>query len=679
MSKTDDAPYELFKQALMTTAKAMSAEQEVEVTFSGDGSRAEGKRITLPPPPREMSPMMAARARGEADAAALRLAHHDPLAHAEARPDGEVGRQVYEAAERARIESLGARAMDGTADNLDAALVARSEKAGYTRVTDRKEAPIAPAVELLLRERLTGRPVPQPLETFVDLWRGEVGTDGVRALDAMIAELGDQLVRELDDQAAFAETVQRIIRDYTAGDEAGQDDGQEDEDAPDDADDNNQQNSSDDGEAGEETQGATMEEMEAGDAEDMDGEETNVSVDSDVDMEADDDPEETDDGAKPLRPNYREGDDADRFVYKAFTKANDEIAQAADLCDAEELARLRAYLDHQLESLQGAVSKLANKLQRRLMAQQNRSWSFDLEEGVLDTARLTRVITDPTAPLSFKQEDDSNFRDTVVTLLLDNSGSMRGRPIMVAALCADILARTLERCGVKVEILGFTTKAWKGGLSREDWVKANKPAGPGRLNDLRHIIYKQADAPWRRARKNLGLMMREGLLKENIDGEALLWAHDRLLGRSEQRKILMVISDGAPVDDSTLSVNVGNYLERHLRQVIAEIEGRSPVELIAIGIGHDVTRYYKRAVTIVDAEQLGGVMTEQLASLFDENGDAPKPEAMAVPPLTRDLARPGGSAVSGAGAGAPRYGGGPKVGSGRDVRAAMVPPAARKG
>ena len=428
----------------------------------------------------------------------------------------------------------------------------------------------------------------------------------------------------------------------------------------------NQQNAEGDQEMEpEEPMGASAEQMDAGDTEEMDGEEANVSVDMDVDAEADDTPDETDDGTKPLRPNFKEGDDRDRFNYTVFTREHDEVAQAPDLCDAEELTRLRAYLDHQLQGLQGAVSKLANKLQRRLMAQQNRSWSFDLEEGVLDTARLTRVITDPTAPLSFKQEDDSEFRDTIVTLLLDNSGSMRGRPIMVAALCADILARTLERCSVKTEILGFTTKAWKGGMSREDWVKVGKPPSPGRLNDIRHIVYKQADAPWRRARKNLGLMMREGLLKENIDGEALLWAHDRLLGRPEQRKILMVISDGAPVDDSTLNVNVGNYLERHLRQVIAEIETKSPVELIAIGIGHDVTRYYKRAVTIVDAEQLGGAMTEQLASLFDENG--PEPKAMAIPPLTERTVR---GAVSGAASGAPSYG--RKVDLGRAVKSTSL-------
>ena len=658
MSKTDEAPYELFKQALATTAKAMSQTRDIEVSFAGDGPRAEAERIVLPPPPKDLAPELAAQARGVADATALRMAHHDAASHARLRPSSEVGRQVYEAAERARIESIGARAMDGTANNLDAALSARCEKAGYSRMEDRQEAPLAPAVEFLLRERLTGRALPAEAEGIDSLWRDEVNTRGTNTLE--------KLVDQLHDQEAFAKTVQALIRDLTKGDEVSDAQGEQDEESQAETAQSNQENSSEDGESGEETEGATMEEVEAGETEDMEGEETNVSVDADVDMDAEDNPEDTDDGTKPLRPNFREGDDAQRFQYKAFTTANDEVAQAADLCDPEELSRLRAYLDHQLDSLQGAVSKLANKLQRRLMAQQNRSWSFDLEEGVLDTARLTRVITDPTAPLSFKQEDDSNFRDTVVTLLLDNSGSMRGRPIMVAALCADILARTLERCGVKVEILGFTTKAWKGGLSREDWVKAGKPAGPGRLNDLRHIVYKSADAPWRRARKNLGLMMREGLLKENIDGEALLWAHDRLMGRPEQRKIMMVISDGAPVDDSTLSVNVGNYLERHLRQVIEELETRSPIELIAIGIGHDVTRYYKRAVTIVDAEQLGGAMTEQLASLFDENGEAPKPEAMAVPPLTRETVRPGG-ATSGAGAGAPRYGGA-KVGSGRDVR-----------
>jgi cobaltochelatase CobT len=329
----------------------------------------------------------------------------------------------------------------------------------------------------------------------------------------------------------------------------------------------------------------------------------------------DGDPELSEGDQPQRRTNADDGRPTDG--YRAFTTAFDETIGAEELCDPNELARLRALLDQQLVQLSSIVARLANRLQRRLLAQQNRSWMFDLEEGVLDTARLTRVITDPTAPLSFKEESESPFRDTVVTLLLDNSGSMRGRPIMVAAVCADILARTLERCGVKVEVLGFTTRAWKGGQSREAWISAGKPPEPGRLNDLRHIIYKAADAPWRRSKKNLGLMMREGLLKENIDGEALLWAHDRLLARGESRRILMVISDGSPVDDSTQSANASLYLDKHLRGVIGWIEERSPVELLAIGIGHDVTRWYRKALTITDVEQLGGAMTEKLAELFE--------------------------------------------------------------
>ena len=313
------------------------------------------------------------------------------------------------------------------------------------------------------------------------------------------------------------------------------------------------------------------------------------------------------------------GNAADKDAYNVFETKFDEVIAAADLCDPEELGRLRVMLDRHMENVASIVGKLANRLQRKLMAHQNRSWDFDLEEGILDAAKLHRVVTQPLSPLSYKQEQDTQFRDTVVTLLLDNSGSMRGRPITIAAVTADILARTLERCGVKVEILGFTTRAWKGGQSRELWQQAGKPAMPGRLNDLRHIIYKPADAPWRRARKSLGLMLREGILKENIDGEALLWAHDRLLARNEDRRIMIVISDGAPVDDSTLSVNSGSYLERHLRDVISYIETRSPVELLAIGIGHDVTRYYRRAVTITDVEQLGGAVVGQLTDLFDED------------------------------------------------------------
>ena len=647
----DTTPQDLFKAALAATTKAMSAERELEVGFGADAGD-QGDRLVLRPPPIELAPEVAARIRGEADAMALRRAHHDAAAHFANRPQGELARRVYEGAETARIESLGANAMSGTAGNLDAALDFRCRSTNFGAGSEDPEAILAPALEFLLRERLTGRELPESARRVADVWREKA--------EARAGEALDSLIGQLHDQAQFGKTIRSIIRDLTASDVPGEDvetDEQEDSQQQDDS----ETQTGEDDVSTEEQMGSSSDQMEAGETEDIDGEEANVSVDQEADLDADDSPDDEDDGTKPLRPNFQPGDDRDRFVYNVFTRAHDETANAPDLCDAEELTRLRAYLDHQLQGLQGAVAKLANKLQRRLMAQQNRSWSFDLEEGVLDTARLTRVITDPTAPLSFKQEDDTKFRDTIVTLLLDNSGSMRGRPIMVAALCADILARTLERCAVKTEILGFTTKAWKGGMSREDWVKAGKPNSPGRLNDIRHIIYKAADMPWRRARRNLGLMMREGLLKENIDGEALLWAHDRMLGRPEQRKILMVISDGAPVDDSTLNVNIGNYLERHLRQVIDQIENQSPVELIAIGIGHDVTRYYKRAVTIVDAEQLGGAMTEQLASLFDEH--PPNPAAMAIPPLTERTTR---GAVSGAASGAPSYG--KKVALGRDVK-----------
>ena len=640
----------MFRQALGVTTKAMSADEETEVSFSPDGSITVGKQIIIRNPPKNIQPDVAARLRGEADAAALRLAYHDPAAHLKNRPKTPDARDVFEAAERARVESIGAAAMDGVAANLDASLVERCERAGYGRMEDRQDAPLADALEFVLREKLSGRPLPPIAEGIASIWRDEIIAKTGKGLDRLPELMGDQ--------NAFAKLMKDLIRDLTAGDTQQSDENDEQEESTED-DDASAEQGQQDGESGEESMGASMEEVDASDMDSDQQEDANVTVEADADMDAGEDAEEVEDGSKPLRPNYQDTPGKD-LRYNVYTTKHDEIVNADTLCEPEELTRLRSYLDQQLSGLQGAVARLANKLQRRLMAQQNRSWTFDLEEGVLDTARLTRVITDPTSPLSFKQEDDSNFRDTVVTLLMDNSGSMRGRPIMVAALCADILARTLERCNVKAEILGFTTRAWKGGHSREDWVAGGKPAAPGRLNDLRHIIYKAADMPWRRARRNLGLMMREGLLKENIDGEALIWAHDRLLARPEQRRILMVISDGAPVDDSTLSVNVGNYLERHLRDVIEYIETKSDVELIAIGIGHDVTRYYKRAVTIVDAEQLGGAMTDQLASLFDEDAK---------------------SAAEGTGKSQyrekPKAGGGLSVSSGRDVRKSSMQEIAR--
>jgi cobaltochelatase CobT len=649
----NETPQERFKEALAVTTKALTATRDVEVAFGNDGPRLTGRKILLGNPPRTLAPKETARARGEADALALKLAFHDAQAHAAFAPKADRARALFEGAERARVEAIGSRHMPGTAGNLEAALIARCEKAGFNRTEDRQDAPLPDALEFLLREALTGRALPAEAEGIAALWRDEVKA---KAGDAI-----EKLAGVLPDQKAFARIMREMIRDLDMADDGNTDQTDEADDAEEDEAQSAPEDSTDGEGEGDAPEGMSTEMVEASDASGEGEEDPNVSVDTDMDAEAGDAPDEAEEGAKPLRPNYRKGDEIERLNYKVFTQTHDEVVPAEDLCEAEELTRLRAYLDHQLQGLQGAVSRLANKLQRRLMAQQNRSWTFDLEEGLLDTARLTRVITDPTSPLSFKQEDESKFRDTVVTLLLDNSGSMRGRPIMVAALSADILARTLERCGVKVEILGFTTKAWKGGRSREDWVAAGKPAGPGRLNDLRHIVYKSADAPWRRARRNLGLMMREGLLKENIDGEALLWAHERLLGRPEQRRILMVISDGAPVDDSTLSVNVGNYLERHLRDVIELIETRSSVELMAIGIGHDVTRYYKRAVTLVDAEQLGGAMTEKLAELFDEQDERDR----------RSRAQDQGGKASRK----PRTG--TKVGMGRDVKTSSVQEMAR--
>jgi len=620
MSSKSETPAETFKRAVAQATRSLAESADLEVSFSGDGPTLNGHHAVLPHPPRDLTGAEATRIRGMADQMALRLAHHDVAAHGRLAPASPQGRAVYEAVEQARIEAIGANALGGVRSNLAAVLEQSVERRGLARHDAAAIPPLADIIGLMVRERLTGDAPPQAARLLVNRHRAEIE-------DKAGADL-DRLVRAIDDQTAFARVARAIIRDLDLGDDLGEDnEGREQgegepEDAPKDSPDEGDAPDAD-GDRG----APDSSEAQEGEA-DGEGAER-MELDPDAEPQDGQEAADAGDGEQPARPQAKDTGQKEP-PYKAFTAAFDEVTAAEDLCDPQELTRLRAYLDQQLANLHNVVARLANRLQRRLMAQQSRAWTFDLEEGQLDVARLTRVITDPTAPLSFKQEEDTEFRDTVVSLLIDNSGSMRGRPIMVAAVCADILARTLERCGVKVEILGFTTRAWKGGQSREEWLKAGKPAAPGRLNDLRHIVYKSADAPWRRARRNLGLMMREGLLKENIDGEALIWAHHRLIGRSEQRRILMVISDGAPVDDSTLSVNSGHYLERHLRAVITEIETHSPVELIAIGIGHDVRRYYRRAVTIVDVEQLGGAITEQLAGLFDEEPRASKGRVSAV-------------------------------------------------
>ncbi len=603
----NETPLDRFKAVLAGTARAIAEEPEVELAFTADAPAQSGKHIKVPMPARALPPEQVAEARGFADGFALQLKHHDIALHNRAAPVEAVARAVFDAVETARVETLGSRGYAGISDNLAMALDVRLRADPITRARNRDEVPLSTALGLMVRERLTGQESPAiaaPGLALVREWI-EQKTD----LDA--------LAYAIDDQKTFQGLARKMLAELELvqadqvpeeSEEGGSEDEGTDEQQQDEGGEGDDQG--EDGQGEVEARGEQSEQQN----EESDGQEQSDESMDDIDGEPGDDGEE---GMQPVRPNRPMADMGTAFDYKPWTTQFDEVIAATELCDAEELARLRGYLDQQLVHLQSAVSKLANRLQRRLMAQQSRSWDFDQEEGILDAARLARVIVNPTLSLSYKAERETDFRDTVVTLLIDNSGSMRGRPISIAAISADILARTLERCGVKTEILGFTTRAWKGGQSRETWLAAGRPPQPGRLNDIRHIVYKRADEPWRRARNSLGLMMREGLLKENIDGEALMWAHARLVARPEERRILMVISDGAPVDDSTLSVNSGSYLERHLRQVIGWIETRSPVELVAIGIGHDVTRYYARAVTIMDVEQLGGTIIEQLASLFD--------------------------------------------------------------
>jgi cobaltochelatase CobT len=616
-------PIEAFRSAVAATLRAMGhvpgdPRWEVELAYTADRPACFGDQARIPQPGRALPPEQVAEARGWADSFALRHRHHDARLHAQAQPEAGPAREIWNALEQIRCEALGANAMAGVARNLDRMTEGRIRTDPIVRARTAAEVPLATALGLLVRERLTGSSPPAQAEAALALVRDDLESRAGLHLD--------ELAAAADDQQAFALTMRRVLADLGLADnpdaepETGEeeDDSQDQQDQPGDT----QEDDAESPEGGQDQSTETR--AEDGDSPPEDAETREIEMDTDMVSDADlgDDGEA---GRTPWRPEPGPADPAPGFEYKAYTSAHDEIIPAEDLCDADELTRLRAYLDQQLIPLQSAVSRLANRLQRRLMAQQNRSWDFDQEEGLLDAARLVRIVTNPAHALSYKVERDTDFRDTVVTLLIDNSGSMRGRPISIAAICADILARTLERCAVKTEILGFTTRAWKGGLAREKWLAAGRPAKPGRLNDLRHIIYKSADAPWRRTRRNLGLMMREGLLKENIDGEALQWAHARLLARPEDRRILMVISDGAPVDDSTLSVNSGNYLERHLRQVIHSIETRSPVELIAIGIGHDVTRYYARAVTIMDAEQLGGTIIDSLAALFETSTPRRRP------------------------------------------------------
>ena len=607
----EKSKYTQFQIATAATLKAISGDKinEREIKFSGTSSQLSSKEIRLPQIIKELDQETISKIRGESDQIALKIRYHDPVLHSKLSPNSDLSSQIFQIAEEARIEAVGSKNLTGLKNNLKSLLDNKfKEKILPVPGGDDKEA-LVNALHLVMREKISGTKPPKNTSISLEKWRPWI--------NSRIGNILNQLSENISDQEIFGKKTRELLAALQA--EIGENDTNNNGDNED----NNEDNNSDENEnedSSSSAEGESEDDQEAG----LDGGSDANDDQSEIEGETQDSETENQDGegegevaSNPLTGHNSDKNKAN-YHYQVFSTKYDEIVNATDLCEEEELNRLRSTLDKQLETLQGAIARLANKLQRKLQARQNRSWNFDLEEGMLDAGKLARIITQPLFPLSYKQEKDMKFRDTVVTLLIDNSGSMRGRPITIAAICADIMARTLERCGVKVEILGFTTKAWKGGQSREQWINDGKPSYPGRLNDLRHIIYKAADAPWRRAKNSLGLMLREGILKENIDGEALLWAHERLLGRLEDRKILMVISDGAPVDDTTLSSNSGNYLEQHLKQVISFIENKSPVELVAIGIGHDVTRYYNKAVTLTDAEQLGGALIEQLADLFNE-------------------------------------------------------------
>ena len=594
-------PLEPFKRATTATIRAIAEDEELDIHFGPGAPSAQGSRLRLPAPPQGASAEEIDAVRGIGDEYALRYKYHDASLHSRFCPSSGAAQEMFEWIESARIASLGTLRMEGVAANLDAHLEAQCKQAEFDSLTAETDSPLSVAVGLIVRQELTGRELPSTAEKVVKNWREHVLSNAGEHIEV--------LKNHIQDQAQFANLCRNIIADLglpiDLDDPMDGETNPEDIETVDQSDESDSEFSPEDVALDEESQGDETE----------DGETETVEMDAHADMEEAAGEADPDESAMPLP------DDAGRITvdhnYQAFAEKHDETTKAEELCDPDELARLRKVLDQQLLSLHHATSKLANRLQRKLMAKQNRTWEFDLEEGILDAARLPQVVIDPMNPLAYKQEKEMKFRDTVVTLLIDSSGSMRGRSITIAAMCADILGRTLERCSVRVEILGFTTRAWRGGQSREDWINANKPSNPGRLNDIRHIIYKSADDSWSRSRRNLGLMMREELLKENIDGEALIWAHNRLVTRTEQRKVLMVISDGLPVDNSTLLVNPSNFLEQHLKYAINVIENHSSVELVAIGIGHDVTHHYSRAVTITDAEQLGGAMTDQLAQLFD--------------------------------------------------------------
>ena len=586
----DSPSNEILKEAITSATRALSQDPELEVGFGG--MPTSGNKLVLSNPPSKKSDL--ASYRGEADSLACSIRFSDKNIHTDT---GSLKiNKLIKSMEDIRVEILGSLKYEGVASNLRAKFENKCKS--ILLLEEAKEELLEPALDASLRQLLLKDKLSTTQSKIIKPWK--------KSLNEKELQFKKEFLESLEDQIGFSETARRLLH------ELGID--KEDKEKEEDQDPNDSQDSD-------------TEENEANTAEEEMSQEPDMTQEMDspelseeeMELEESDEDSIVDENQEALTNSSwleRLVEQTLNFEYKVYSRDFDEESLAEEMCSPEELQRLRKHLDQLMGPSKSTISKLAHRLQRFLMAQQNRSWEFNKEEGLLDSSRLHKIILDPVTPLSYKVEKDTEFRDTVVSILVDSSGSMRGRSMTVAAICADIISTTLERCNVKTEVLGFTTKQWKGGESRKRWVEAGKPENPGRLNDLRHIIFKSADTSWRRGQKNFGLMLREGLLKENVDGEALIWAHDRLAKRQEQRKILMVISDGAPVDDSTLSTNPNNYLDLHLRQVIHSIETQSPVKLIAIGIGHDVTRYYQKAVTIHRAEELGGVMLDQLTDLF---------------------------------------------------------------
>ena len=593
---------EPIKKALSETTRAISKKNDLTINFETEATKINQNTIQLSRISNDNSRNDIIFARGEADSKALYIRYHDESIDQKYAPKGDIALNLFNEMEKARCEAIGGSIYPGAAKNIENKIEKESKKF-FEKSEPNQKFPLQDSLRLLIKKKTLHYKLSKNSQKGLDMWEDFILNESKSNFSKILSSI--------DNQEEFAKLSRNIIKDLGYGDQLGEEPEYDDNaDNDNQNDESNESENSDENDNDEQQLPDEVEEL-VSDSSTTD----DLSVEEEInEVEPQEDTNEEQNNRKKTNSFFSEADPN----YKVFNNIYDEEILAENLAAEEELAKLRIYLEQQLDQVKGAVSRLANKLQRRLQAQQNRTWKFDLEEGFLDASRLARIITNPTTPLTYKQESEIEFKDTIVTLLIDNSGSMRGRPISIAAICAEIIASTLERCQVKCEILGFTTKAWKGGKSREDWLSKDRPNNPGRLNDLRHVIYKQADVPLRRARLNLGLMMKEGLLKENIDGEALEWANKRLIKRSESRKILMVISDGAPVDDSTLSVNPSNYLENHLKNVISMIEKRGLLELIAIGIGHDVTRYYRNAITITDIEQLAGAMTEQLARLFDK-------------------------------------------------------------